>query len=171
MPELRHKILVSACLLGQPVRYDGLSKESQNPMLNRWHEEGRLVPVCPEVSGGLPVPRPAAEIIGRADEVLTGRDLVKTEDGEDVSRFFTCGAQNALILCRQQNIRIAILKENSPSCGSTRVYDGSFSAKLITGIGVTSAILRQNEITVFSEHEIDAADKYFKILLSEKIHM
>ena len=168
---MKNKILISACLVGQPVRYDGQSKESQNPTLNRWHEEGRLVPVCPEVSSGLPVPRPAAEIAGLADEVLIGRDLVKTENDEDVSRFFTSGAQHALILCRQQNIRVAILKENSPSCGSTQVYDGSFSAKLITGIGVTTAILRQNGITVFSEHEIDAADRHFKTLLSEKIHM
>jgi len=168
---VKNKILISACLLGQPVRYDGQSKESQNPTLNHWHEEGRLVPLCPEVSGGLPVPRPAAEIIGLADDVLDGRGAVKTEDGEDVSSFFLCGAQHALILCQQENIRVAILKENSPSCGSTQVYDGSFSAKLITGIGVTTAILRQNGIIVFNEHEIDAADRYFKTLLPEKIQM
>lgn len=171
MPEIKNKILISACLLGQPVRFDGQSKELENSTLNRWHEEGRLVPICPEVSGGLPVPRPAAEITGLAVDVQTGRGLVKTEDGEDVSLFFLCGAQHALILCQQENIRVAILKENSPSCGSTQVYDGSFSAKLITGIGVTTAILRQNGITVFNEHEIDAADRYLKTLLSEKIHM
>jgi uncharacterized protein YbbK (DUF523 family) len=155
---VKNKILISACLLGQPVRYDGQSKEVENSTLNRWHKEGRLVPVCPEVSGGLPVPRPAAEITaGRADDVLDGRGHVKTEDNEDVSRFFICGAQHALILCRQQNIHVAILKENSPSCGSTQVFDGSFSGKLISGEGVTTSMLRQNGIRVFSEHEIDAA--------------
>ncbi|MFW2440413.1 MAG: DUF523 domain-containing protein [Arenicellales bacterium] len=159
---MKNKILISACLLGQPVRYDGQSKESRHSTLKRWHEDGRLVPVCPEVSGGLPVPRPAAEIAGFADEVLTGRDRVKTEDDEDVSGFFTCGAQHALILCRQQNIRVAILKENSPSCGSTQVYDGSFSQRLVSGAGITTTLLRQNGIRVFNEHEIDSAAEHIE---------
>ena len=159
---MKNKILISACLLGQPVRYDGQSKESQHPTLVRWHEEGRLVPVCPEVSGGLPVPRPAAEIAGIADEVLTGRDRVKTENDEDVGLFYTSGAQHALILCRQQNIRVAILKENSPSCGSSQVYDGSFSQKLVSGAGITTTLLRQNGIHVFNEHEIDTAAEHIE---------
>jgi len=143
------------------VRYDGQSKEIQNPTLDRWRQQGRLVAVCPEVSGGLPVPRPAAEMDGFADEILIGNGFVKTEDDEDVSRYFLCGAQHVLILCRRENIRIAILKENSPSCGSTQVYDGSFSHTLIPGAGITTTLLRQNGIHVFSELEIDAAAEYF----------
>ena len=142
------------------MRYDGQSKAIQNPTLDRWHREGRLLPVCPEVSGGLPVPRPAAEIEGSADQILAGHGLVKTANDEDVSHYFLDGAQHALILCRRENIRIAILKENSPSCGSAQVYDGSFSHTLIPGAGITTTLLRQNGIQVFSEIEIDAAAEY-----------
>ena len=158
MADVQSKILISACLLGQPVRFDGKSKELHHPYLNRWHGEGRLVPVCPEVTGGLPVPRPAAEIHAcSADDVLAGTGLVMTEDDEDVSHYFLCGAQHALGLCRQHNIRIAILKENSPSCASSHVYNGHFSGKLIPGAGITTSLLRDSGIHVFSEHEIVAA--------------
>ncbi len=162
---VKNKILISACLLGQPVRYDGKAKEVRHPVLQRWQEEGRLVPLCPEVSGGLPVPRPVAEITAcTAEDVIDGRGQVLTEDGDEVSRYFLCGAQHALILCRQQKIRLAILKENSPSCGATQVYDGSFNAKLTTGMGITTALLRHNGITVFSEHEIEKAVEYSRSL-------
>ncbi len=154
MDKAKEKILISSCLLGQPVRYDGQTKELQNPTLNHWLAEGRLEPVCPEVMGGLPVPRPAAEIQGSADDVLTGMGHVTTKDNSDVSQFFLCGAQHALKLCRQHNIRIAILKENSPSCGSTHVPDGSFNGRLIPGEGVTARLLRQNGIRVYSENKI-----------------
>ena len=165
-PKVKNKILISSCLLGQAVRYDGQSKQVQNPTLDRWRQEGRLTPVCPEVSGGLPVPSPAAEIEGFADEILTGNGFVKTADNEDVSRFFLCGAQHALTLCRQDNIRVAILKENSPSCGSAQVYDGGFSHTLISGAGITTTLLRQNGIHVFSEFEIDAATEHFDSLFA-----
>ncbi|NOY15901.1 MAG: DUF523 domain-containing protein [Gammaproteobacteria bacterium] len=172
MPKQKNKILVSACLLGLPVRFDGQAKEIKHTIFQHWQEEDRLVPLCPEVSGGLPVPRPAAEIInGSASDVIDGRGYILTEDEEDVSRYFLCGAQHALILCRQQKIGLAILKENSPSCGSTQVYDGRFNGKLVAGQGVTATLLRQNGITVFSEHEIDAADKYVRTLLSVKNYM
>ncbi|MEA1889734.1 MAG: DUF523 domain-containing protein [Pseudomonadota bacterium] len=166
MPEPRHKILISSCLLGQPVRYDGQAKKFDNSTLDHWLAEGRLVAVCPEISGGLSVPRAAAEIAGFADKVLVGRDRVKTEDDEDVSRYFLCGAQHVLMLCRQENIRIAILKENSPSCGSRHVYDGSFTDKLVSGAGITTTLLRQNGIRVFNEHEIDAVAEYIETRLA-----
>jgi uncharacterized protein YbbK (DUF523 family) len=158
--ESTSKILISACLLGQPVRFDGQSKFVENTVLQQWNNAGRLVPVCPEVSGGLPVPRPAAEIQGSADDVLAGMGHVTTKDNGDVSQFFLCGAQHALKLCRQHNIRIAILKENSPSCGSTHVPDGSFSGKIIPGEGVTARLLRQNGIRVYSENQISEAAAY-----------
>jgi len=165
VPEQKNKILVSACLLGQPVRFDGQAKEIKHAILQRWQEQGRLLAICPEVSGGLPVPRPSAEIIAcSAEDVIDGRCQVLTEDGDDVTRYYICGAQHTLILCRQQRIRMAILKENSPSCGSAQVYDGSFNAKLTTGMGVTTALLRQNGITVFSEHEIEQAEQFSRSL-------
>jgi len=164
--EKNHKILISACLLGQAVRYDGQANETHDPVLDHWQKAGRLVPLCPEVIGGLPVPRPAAEMFAcNACDVLNGHGYVKTKAGDDVSRFFLLGAQQALSLCHQQNIRVAILKENSPSCGSTQVYDGKFSGKLNAGSGVTTELLRANGITVFSEHEIEAAEKYTKTSL------
>ena len=154
MTESSSKILISACLLGQPVRFDGQSKFVENNVLEQWKNDGRLVTVCPEVSGGLPVPRPAAEIQGAADDVLTGSALVTNSVNEDVTRFFLSGARHALMLCRQNNIHVAILKENSPSCGSSTVPDGSFSKKLIPGEGVTACLLRQNGIRVFSENQL-----------------
>lgn len=163
---INKKILISACLLGLPVRYDGQAKAVSHPLLQLWQETGRLLPLCPEVSGGLPVPRPAAEITGcNATDVIDGRAQVQTAENDDVTHYFLAGAQHALALCRQNNIRLAILKENSPSCGSTQVYDGSFSAKLTPGMGVTTALLRQNRITVFSEHEIEKAAEFLNTTL------
>ena len=159
--ESSSKILISACLLGQPVRYDGQSKHVDNATLELWKNEGILVPVCPEVSGGLPVPRPAGEIQGSAEGVLSGIAKVTTASNEDITRFYLYGAEHALSLCQQHNIRVAILKENSPSCGSTNITDGSFSHKLIPGEGVTARMLRQNGIQVFSENEISEAKAYF----------
>lgn len=164
MDKAKEKILISSCLLGQPVRYDGQTKELQNPTLNHWLAEGRLEPVCPEVMGGLPVPRPAAEIGSYADEVLNGRGAVKTAEDEDLSHYFLSGAQIALSLCQKNNIRVAILKENSPSCGSTQVYDGSFCHRLISGAGITTTLLRKNGIRVFSEFDIESAAKYISSL-------
>lgn len=160
MTESASKILISACLLGQPVRFDGQSKFVENNVLEQWKNDGMLVMVCPEVSGGLPVPRPASEIQGAADDVLTGSALVTNSVNEDVTRFFLSGARHALMLCRQHNIHAAILKENSPSCGSSTVPDGSFNKKRILGEGVTACLLRQNGIRVFSENEISEAAAY-----------
>ena len=106
------------------------------------------------------MPRPAAEIQGTANDVLAGRGQVTTKENEDVSRFFLSGAQHALMLCRQHNIKVAILKQNSPSCGSTQVPDGSFSGNMVSGEGVTVHLLRQNGIRVFSENEITEAAGY-----------
>jgi uncharacterized protein YbbK (DUF523 family) len=151
------RILVSACLLGQPVRYDG---GSHGPFerLRNWQAEGRLVPLCPEVAGGLPTPRPPAEIPGgNGAQVLAGRVPVLTIHGRDVTSAFRAGAEAALQLVRQHNIRLAILKARSPSCGNRQNYDGSFSGTLIDGEGVTAAALRQAGVQVFNENELEAA--------------
>lgn len=145
------RILVSSCLLGQPVRFDGSAKRRDDPLMRRWRAEGRLVPCCPEVAGGLPVPRPAAELAG---------DLVRTEDGSDVTRYFLEGARLALEVARRFNLRVAILKEGSPSCGSHRVYDGTFTGRSIPGRGVTAELLTRSGVAVFAEHELDAVEAH-----------
>ncbi len=150
------KILISACLLGQPLRYDGSALRQQDARIARWQAQGRLVPICPEVAGGLPVPRPPAEIQqGSGVDVLTGRTRVISVAGDDVSDAFVHGAERALALCREHGIRVAILTESSPSCGSSRVNDGSFSGTKVPGVGVTTAMLRAAGIEVFSQHQLD----------------
>lgn len=153
----RPKVLVSACLLGQPVRYDG--RASGHPdLLQRWQAEGRVVPLCPEVAGGLPTPRPPAEIPGgQGGQVLDGQAQVLTVTGEDVSAAFMAGAQLALALVRRHGIRVAVLKSGSPSCGNRLTYDGSFTGVKVTGEGVTTALLRREGVQVFSELELDQA--------------
>ncbi|ACY18590.1 DUF523 domain-containing protein [Haliangium ochraceum] len=157
------KILVSACLVGEPVRFDGRDRASAHPHMARWAQQGRLLPVCPECAGGLGVPRPPAEIITRdgqaaqGADVFAGRAIVHTRAGAEVSDAFMRGAEHALALAREHGVRVAILKERSPSCGSSFVYDGSFSGKPLPGAGVTTHLLREAGIEVFSEDQIDAA--------------
>src|SRR3989344_3225636 len=148
------KILVSRCLLGHRVRYDG-GASGPFDQLPRGIDEGRVVPLCPEVAGGLPTPRAAAEIPGgQGGEVLDGQAAVITTEGEDVSAQFLSGAYQALELVQQHDIRIAVLKANSPSCGNLLTYDGTFSGVKVTGEGVTAALLRRHGVRVFSELEL-----------------
>lgn len=148
---------MSACLLGQPVRYDGRSSGHPD-LLQVWQREGRVVPLCPEVAGGLPTPRPPAEIPGgQGGAVLDGEARVVTVQGEDVSAEFLAGARLALELVRRHGIRVAVLKSGSPSCGNRQVYDGAFSGSKIDGEGVTSALLRREGVQVFSELELEEA--------------
>ena len=155
------KLLVSACLLGNPVRYDGQAKTLGHAGLERLQAEGRVVAFCPEVAGGLSVPRAPAEIIAAdGSEVLAGRARVTTRDGCDVSDNFITGAKQALALCREQGIAAAVLTETSPSCGSNQIYDGSFTRRSIDGSGVTATLLRQQGIQVFSQFQVDAALRY-----------
>lgn len=151
------KVLVSACLLGHPVRYDGKAGGPFD-LLTAWQQEGRLVLLCPEVAGGLSTPRPPAEIAGgQGSEVLDGQARVVTVAGEDVSGAFLAGAEQALRLVRQHGIGIAILKSGSPSCGNLLTYDGTFSGTKVSGEGVTAALLRREGLEVFSELELPAA--------------
>ena len=151
------KILVSSCLLGEAVRYDGKGY-APGDLLQRWFAEGRVVPLCPELAGGLPTPRAAAEISGgQGAEVLDGLLPVLSIDGEDVSAAFRCGAAQALRLVGQHAIRIALLKADSPSCANHSTYDGSFSGRKVAGEGVTAALLRRAGVQVFNEQEIAQA--------------
>ncbi|AZD57683.1 Uncharacterized protein YbbK [Pseudomonas chlororaphis subsp. aurantiaca] len=152
-----HKILVSRCLLGHRVRYDG-GASGPFDQLASWQAEGRVVALCPEVAGGLPTPRAAAEIPGgQGGEVLDGLAQVITTEGEDVSAEFLSGARQALELVRKHGIRIAVLKANSPSCGNLLTYDGSFSGVKVSGEGVTAALLKRAGVQVFSELELTEA--------------
>lgn len=144
------KILVSECLYGgRIVRYDGREKTETHPAFLRWKEEGRLVPVCPEVAGGLPVPRTDAQRQG---------DRVISRKGEDVTAQYARGAEEALRLAEEHDVLFCILKESSPSCGSSVIYDGSFSGGKIPGQGLTAEKLWEAGFTVFSENEIDQAE-------------
>jgi uncharacterized protein YbbK (DUF523 family) len=149
------RILVSACLLGEPVRYTGGAATSEDPLLTRWIEEGRVVGFCPEVAGGLGTPRPRAE-----RQALR----VVTEAGADVTAAFTRGAELARDTARQHGIRVAILKDGSPSCASSYVYDGAFAGRRVPGAGLTTEILRRDGVRVFSETELREAAAYIEEL-------
>lgn len=152
------RVLVSACLLGEKVRYDGADAASGSRILERWAGEGRVVPFCPEVAGGLGVPRPAAEIQGGGgSSVLEGAGEVRTRSGDRVTDAFLRGAELALQAARANGVGLAVLKDGSPSCGTGFVYDGSFSGRRRADAGVTAALLVRNGIRVFSETQLDQA--------------
>lgn len=152
------KILVSACLLGRPVRYNGSAKTVTHPALDQWRREGRLVSICPELTAGFSVPRPPAEIAsGQSGEaVLSNNARVIEATGADVTDLYIAGAYAALDLAREHGCRFALLIDGSPSCGSGFIYDGAFAGRKHAGAGVTAALLRQHRIEVFAETEIDA---------------
>ena len=137
-------ILVSACLLGVSCRYDGKSKANEAVLALR--EKYNLRPVCPEVFGGLPTPRVPSERIG---------DKVMMEDGHDVTENYMRGADEAVRLCELYGIKIAILKERSPSCGKGKIYDGTFSGTLTPRDGVAAERLMAIGVRVLGESEID----------------
>jgi uncharacterized protein YbbK (DUF523 family) len=152
------RILVSSCLAGRRVRYDGAAKPVSGDLFERWRAEGRLIPFCPEVAGGLAVPRPPAEIVGGdGGDVLDGRARVLTDTGEDVTAEFLGGAHLALETARRSGARTALLKEGSPSCGTHRIHDGTFTGTKRPGTGVTTALLHRAGIKVFPETDLEAA--------------
>lgn len=148
-----HKILVSACLLGKPVRYNGLTKPLQHELLEKWKQEERIISVCPELMAGFSVPRLPAEIAGKhsGKNVLEGSAHVIELNGKNVTALFVEGAKAVLALAQQNNCKYALLIDGSPSCGSNYIYDGSFSSQKHAGIGVTTALLRDNGIEVFQK--------------------
>ena len=155
------KILISACLLGERVRYHGGDAAVSDGILDRWRREGRLVPICPEVAGGLSVPRPPAEIQGAGGPgVLKGTARVVTSGGADVTDAFLTGARAGLDAALREGARVAVLKEGSPSCGSKEVYDGTFRGRRKGGPGVTAALLAEKQVRVFNEHELELAQRY-----------
>lgn len=146
-------ILVSSCLAGMKVRYNGT--DCLDERLQSLFDSGKAVSVCPELLGGLAVPREPAEIIGGSGEdVLEGTARVINQSGEDVTSMFLKGAYETLNKARELGATAVVLKENSPSCGSHMIYDGQFAGMKISGQGVTAALLRSNGIQVISEQQI-----------------
>lgn len=145
-------ILVSACLLGVNCKYDG--KNNYNKEIVDFLKGKAIVPVCPEQLGGLTTPRVAAEIQnGDGLDVVENAVKVLTKEGVDVSEAFIKGAEETLYIAKSMGINQAILKAKSPSCGSGKIYDGTFSGVLRSGDGVTTYILKKNGITVFTEND------------------
>ena len=141
---MKEPLLVSACLVGVNCKYSGGNNALPPELLAALEEKYRLVPICPERDGGLPTPRLPSERKGKR---------VLNRAGEDVTEAFRRGAQFALETARREGCRLALLKERSPSCGSGKIYDGSFSGTLIPGDGVAAALLKEHGIAVFGETE------------------
>ena len=149
----RPTILVSACLLGTCCNHEG--RASLRPRVQRLSPSARLVPICPEVVGGLATPRSAAEIVGGdGADVLSGSARVCTADGDDVTAAYVRGAAAAVELARATGATRAVLKARSPSCGAVDVYDGTFTRTLRSGEGVTAAALRAAGVEVVSDEEL-----------------
>lgn len=159
-------VLVSACLLGQPVRYDGRSVPSQSSVLTKWLAAGSIIAICPEVEGGLPTPRAPAEIepSATAQHVLAGHAHIINNVGNDVTMHFVQGANAALALALQYGIQVAVLKEGSPSCGSGYIYDGHFNGQRLAGMGVTAQLLKNAGLHVFSEKQMDLAEQCLNLI-------
>lgn len=133
------KILVSACLLGLNCKYDGGNNYSEE--IDEFLKDYDVIPICPEIMGGLPTPRVPSEVLG---------DKVITKEGKDVTLQFKKGAEEVLFLAKKYNIKKALLKSKSPSCGNGQIYDGSFSHTLVDGDGVTAKLLKENGIEVIT---------------------
>jgi len=147
------KILVSACLLGVKCRYNG--GDSENDQVTNEFGRNEVIPICPEEFGGLPTPRPPAEIVGGdGGDVLDGSACVMTVDGEDKTEAFLLGANRALQIAKAHGATHAILKSKSPSCGCGQIYDGSFAGSLTNGDGVTAALFRRHGIRIVTEKDL-----------------
>ena len=160
------KILISSCLLGEDVRYDGNnSSVAFNPNISFSLKElfmdilceNEIYSFCPEVAGGLGVPRIPAEIV-KNDKPF----IVQNKEGADVTINFLVGAKKALDVCTQEDIKVALLKANSPSCGNLNIYDGTFSNNLIEGQGLTARLLKENGVEVFNETQLKDLKVFIK---------
>lgn len=139
----KEKVLVSACLLGLNCKYDG--KNNRNEKVLEYIKDKEVIPVCPEIFGGLQTPRIPSEIVG--DKVLNREKI-------DVTKEYQKGAEETLYLAKLFNVKKALLKESSPSCGSNTIYDGTFSKNKKEGMGITAQLLKENGIEIISEKEL-----------------
>ena len=136
-------ILVSACLLGYNCKYNG--KNNKNEKVLEYIKNKHVIPICPEVFGDLPIPRLPSEI--KDNKVINKR-------GRDVSNNFIKGANKTLEIAEKQNVKKALLKQKSPSCGCGKIYDGNFTNTIINGDGITTRILKENNIEVITEEDL-----------------
>jgi uncharacterized protein YbbK (DUF523 family) len=144
--------LISACLCGINCKYNGES----NFIPYYWDllRQGDFIPVCPEQLGGLPTPRSACEIVGgTGEDVINGHAQVLTADGRDLTEWFLRGAQETLRIAIQTGVEGVFLQSRSPSCGYGKIYDGTFTGKLVAGHGVTAALLKQHGIQVWNDQD------------------
>ncbi|MEH7351822.1 DUF523 domain-containing protein [Gottfriedia acidiceleris] len=147
-------ILVSSCLAGLEVRYNG--SHSLDNRIRKLLQEKKAISVCPELLGGFSTPREPAEIIGGdGEDVLDGKAKVVEKSGRDVTELYIKGAYDTLNKAQEVNATIIVLKEYSPSCGSTMIYNGEFKAKKIVGNGVTTALLKRHGLRVISEEKLN----------------
>ena len=148
-------ILISRCLLGFPCRYDGKAykKESLLELVNTYKNVHNFIAVCPEVESGMEVPRLPCEIVG---------DRVLNSNGEDKTLYFKQGAKIAYDRAKESNVKLAILKSNSPSCGVRYVYDGTFSNKIVPGNGISVRELIKLGVLVVTENDLDIINEFLK---------
>lgn len=137
-------IAASRCLIGENCTYAG--KNNLCKEIKELYHQGLVLPLCPEVLGSLPIPRTPCEIIG--EKVIDQKGIDRTSE-------YTTGAKIALEKCLEKNIKIAVLKAKSPSCGKDFIYDGTFSHKLVEGNGIFVQMLKEHGIQVYSENEIE----------------
>ena len=152
---MKKKVLISACLLGKNCRYNG--GHSQLNELNKLDVE--WIPVCPEEYGGLGTPRPSAEMQGSAEDILNGKGKVLTNKGKNVTQEFIRGADKSLQLGLEVGVKTAILKSKSPSCGISKIYDGSFKKTLKIGDGIFAHLCHENNIECISSDNINQIKK------------
>ncbi|MGE6631878.1 DUF523 domain-containing protein [Bacillus sp. NPDC077027] len=146
-------ILVSSCLAGLKVRYNGSHRLDQR--IKQLVDEGKVITVCPELLGGFSTPRPPAEIVGGdGADVLAGKAQVMDTYGTDVTDMYVKGAYETFKQVKAFSAKAVVLKEFSPSCGSQMIYDGTFTGEVLSGDGVTSALLKQNGVEVISEEQL-----------------
>ncbi len=149
-------VLVSACMLGVNCRYDGGNVRDERLMAVIEKDNVVPIPVCPEQLGGLPTPRKQCEIVGGDGfDVLEGKAEVLTKDGENVTEHFLKGAEEVLKIAKIVKADLAVMRDGSPSCGCGRIYDGSFSGRMVEGYGVTSALLIRNGFRVVNVEDLN----------------
>lgn len=146
-------ILISACLAGFNVRYDG--GNAQNDLAVKLVAMGQAITVCPEIMGGFATPRVPAEIQGGTGaDVLAGQAVVRNRHGRDVTEEYLQGARMVLKIAQKHGVKVAFLKQKSPACGTKRIYDGRFAGHKIPGVGVTAALLQAHGIKCFGDEDL-----------------
>ena len=159
---VKNKVLISGCLLGEKIRYDGSDFYVKSNFIIDLQNEGLVIPFCPELAAGMLIPRLPAEINqGEGKDVVYGNSKVIEINGKDVTRYFLEGAKKFEEIAKRENIKMVILKDGSPSCGSNFIYDGKFAGETKKGKGVSASILEFNGIKTFSENNLEEARSYY----------